>query len=380
MTAKEVREFRNVSRKLVEVEERSKMFQVLRKQGVTLSEEEYQVKKNFSKFRVLGDKRGVLDKNRRDIVSLSLTMKIKDNNLFGVKLRRKKNWLIGRLEDGMGKKSLEFRMIMKEVREHNAKLRGLLKEKNRKKVNHLTRKFGEMGKPEIVWMDVKKDVRDLMGCPRIFDDKKNFSGEGVKEPVIVAGQGEDIILGESEKEILKLGPKFCVYKRLCDEEFEVDVEECILKIKWDMMSDEERGCPGTEDKALEILLGAKICDKIDAEKDEEREMKEGAMRSIFDWTNCTMNLSKRRATDVKGNARVIFPRQARSLEVESALQTMRMELFTLFRQYRQEKCDHEGNQKSNLTRIQEDGLRKVRKRVKDGDLVIIPTDKRGNWL
>ena len=45
----------------------------------------------------------------------------------------------------------------------------------------------------------------------------------------------------------------------------------------------------------------------------------------------------------------------------------------LFRQYRQEKCDHEGNQKSNLTKTQEEGLKKVRKRVKDksGNLAVM---------
>ena len=58
------------------------------------------------------------------------------------------------------------------------------------------------------------------------------------------------------------------------------------------------------------------------------------MRSIFDWKKRSMNFSKRRATDLKGNARVYFPRKARSLEVESSLQTLRDILMTTFRLYR----------------------------------------------
>ena len=92
MTAKEVRDYRNVCKKLIEVEEKSKLFQVLRKQGVNLPEEEYQIQKSFTKFKVLGDKRGILAKKHEEMMSLSLNLKIKDNNLYGVKLRRKKNW------------------------------------------------------------------------------------------------------------------------------------------------------------------------------------------------------------------------------------------------------------------------------------------------
>ena len=58
MTAKEVRDYRNVCKKLIEVEEKTKLFQVLRKQGVNIPEEEYQVQKVFSRFKVLGEKRG----------------------------------------------------------------------------------------------------------------------------------------------------------------------------------------------------------------------------------------------------------------------------------------------------------------------------------
>ena len=124
-------------------------------------------------------------------------------------------------------------MMLKEVREHNTRLRGWLKEKHKKKVNHLVRKFGEMTKPEVVWGDVKK------GFPGIFDDKKNFWREGLRNLLL----WWDLV-----RILFWVSLKFCLYKKLCDEEFEVGVEECILQIKWDMTSDEERTSPGTDDK------------------------------------------------------------------------------------------------------------------------------------
>ena len=190
MTAKEVREYRNVAKKLIEVEEKAKLFQVLRKKGVNLPEEEYQVQKNFSKFKVLGNKKGILAQKHEEIMSLSLNLKIKDNNLYGRKLRRKKNWLKGKLEDSMGKKSAEWRSLEEDVRSFGSKHRRNLKEKYRKKTEHLVKKFGDQSKSSIRWDEVGKDVRDIMGTPAIFAMEGESKIEDIKDPVIVLGPGE----------------------------------------------------------------------------------------------------------------------------------------------------------------------------------------------
>ena len=45
------------------------------------------------------------------------------------------------------------------------------------------------------------------------------------------------------------------------------------------------------------------------------------------------------------------------------------------RQFISEFCDDKGRQKDNLTAAQRRGLKKLQKRVADGEIVIIPTDK-----
>ena len=99
----------------------------------------------------------------------------------------------------------------------------------------------------------------MMGAPKIFTEEGVIKKEEIKNQVIVEGPGEVIKLDENERAALKLGPKFCMYNKLSDEEFEVDVEECILKIKWDLMGDENKPRRGSEDKALEVLLGVEEC-------------------------------------------------------------------------------------------------------------------------
>ena len=58
MTAKEVRQYRNVSKKLAEVEARSRLLEDLKKNKVCLAEEECFVQQESNKFHYLGNKRG----------------------------------------------------------------------------------------------------------------------------------------------------------------------------------------------------------------------------------------------------------------------------------------------------------------------------------
>ena len=142
MTAREVREFRTVCKKLTEVEARSKLLEDLRRNNVCLAAEEGFVLKEIGKFKILKNKRGVVQKQHDEMVSLSLKYKIKDNNLHGVKLRKKRNWLRGRIEDNLGSSSSELRQLIRDVKEKTTSLKLKLKNKNKKKVDHLIKKYG----------------------------------------------------------------------------------------------------------------------------------------------------------------------------------------------------------------------------------------------
>ena len=95
---------------------------------------------------------------------------------------------------------------------------------------------------------------------------------------------------------MRLGPKYCLYKRLNEEDFETDLEECVMKVKWDMLGEgsdnESKKRRKSEDIALEVLLGEEKCRKIDEEKEEEEEIKEAESRSIFNWNSQSINCNK----------------------------------------------------------------------------------------
>ena len=372
MTAKEIREYRNVSKKLVEVEERSKMLEKLKKHKVCFSEEEGFVRDMGSKMKILGNKRSVKTKQHEEFVSLALKYKLRDNALLGTKLRKRRDWLRRKIEENLGSRSSQCRRLVDEVKTYAIAHRGKVKLKNKKKVEHLISKFGKKRKD-----DLDMNVVKCMGNPRIFCEEEVLSPEVVRDPVVVLREGESIQLSDDEREVLKLGPKFCLYTILNEEEFETNVEESIMKIKWDLMGEDKKPKAGKENIALRILLGDEVCEDIDDELEEEQEIVDAETRNIFDNVKKEFNFAKRRATDLKGNSRVFFPSKARSLEDEAKLETMRLELKTVFKYYVSKFCQEGGKQMDNMSTNQAKGLKSLRKRVSNGELVIIPTDKSG---
>ena len=108
-----------------------------------------------------------------------------------------------------------------------------------------------------------------------------MKGEKENDQVIVSGMGEMLTLGNEEKDLLRLAPKFCLMEDLNEEEFEADLEECILKIKWEIMSEDDKEEPGLEDIALKVMLGKETCEEINQEHEEEDEIRDAEARSVF---------------------------------------------------------------------------------------------------
>ena len=163
----------------------------MKKNKICLADIEGFVQQISNKFQTLGsNKKGVLNKHHEDMVMLSLKMAIKDNNLKGIKLRKKKNWLRGRLETILGSKSEELRNLVSDVRENTTKLKRRLRDKDRLKIDHLVRKYGRNRRSKEDQLD--KNMTDLVGNPDIFNDDCVMTVDNVKEPVIVMRENETI--------------------------------------------------------------------------------------------------------------------------------------------------------------------------------------------
>ena len=94
---------------------------------------------------------------------------------------------------------------------------------------------------------------------------------------------ENVELNVNEKEVLSLGPKFCILNNLSEDTLQRELEECIVKNRWEMMSqeykDEERKKFGKD--AFSLLESLFSEDEL-RQHDEEKRLYEAKMRMHYD--------------------------------------------------------------------------------------------------
>ena len=323
---------------VVEAEERIKLMRSLIRSGVGTSEVEFFFNKQSRRCRVGKHK----DIRERKQIKNSMQSKLRDAvadlanlNKYKVRVRKKI------LEERGAVARTFIRGLDRECR----KLRGELKVKHDEKEEHLVGKFN----PDC--HNIPSSILKYSQA-NIFKDYGEDVSE-LKQPVSVYG---DVNLDDDEKEALQMDPKFAVLDPLSPEDFEVEIELCITKQKWNKMS--QAGNCETE-----------------AER-EQVELEDAMTREVFDPEEKVFNMQKQRVTDLKHNAYVILP-PAQEIDYESLLELRRQKQSQIFRDYVKENCDDKGRQRSNITKQQARGLKKLRKRIEEGELVVCQTDKSG---
>ena len=99
---------------------------------------------------------------------------------------------------------------------------------------------------------------------------------------------------------------------------------------------------------------------------EQAEQLEAMTRQTFNPETGTCDDRKRRVTDL---TRPLPERQEAFIEVRRSVHAR------IYEDYRQEFCNKMGVQKTNLTEQEQRGLKKLQKRMKEEDLIIMKTDK-----
>ena len=122
-------------------------------------------------------------------------------------------------------------------------------------------------------------------------------------------------------------------------------------------------------------------DTSEEDKDIEDKVRkvEATARMIFDDKNKTLDMRKRKATDLPQNSKVFLPPPLNPI-LESGLSVRKQEMMDTFSNFVKDNCDDRGKQlKSSLTQEQKRGLADIRKKTKDDGVVILETDKTGKF-
>jgi hypothetical protein len=183
---------------------------------------------------------------------------------------------------------------------------------------------------------------------------------------------EEIILSKGERDLLAMGPKYCVYKDCSKEQFLNFFEVAFVKYKW------EKGSEVEEEKGLEDKKPSKEEQEEDDKIKEAMLEEEARSRSIYLPEEKRFDYTKKRATDCKQNTEVHLPGPL-NVRDEAMLEMMRLECGACYDKFTKERVNKKGEKEANLTPTQKEGLKSLRTRIKEGEIVVMPTNKSGRF-
>ena len=120
-------------------------------------------------------------------------------------------------------------------------------------------------------------------------------------------------------------------------------------------------------------------EQIDMNEDEKKTSEEEDVmgRQVYDMRENVLEFGKMRVTDTGRHRRTVLPKE-RSVEEESEFEVRKNAWMAEYDRVMEEICDEEGNVKDGtLNGAPRRGLKKLCKRVKDGEIVVTKTDKSG---
>ena len=219
-----------------------------------------------------------------------------------------------------------------------------IREKHRKKLWFLTgKKLG--GKP-------REETGDYRGV--LISEEQLKSRFQAPEIKVINDQG--VQLSEAEESILRLHPKFSVYEGISVYKTKVNTEVAIDKLRWSKRSERERG-------------GEPLT--------EEQQWEEVQAKTVYDETNNQVDFKKARVTDFQSCRRITVP-EPEDEDTEVVFAAMKEEIVGMTKAVMAEICDDKGNiLKQNISTEEMKALANLQKRVNEGEILVVPTDKSG---
>ena len=201
---------------------------------------------------------------------------------------------------------------------------------------------------------------------------------------------------------LDLHTKFSVVKNLKELDMKIEQEIAYTKVRMGLREREERA----EDREMDMEMNAEemkakeMLSKIqdlkagppreaqeaqdktkvltEEEREEMLEEEEARTRQIYDPSKKEYDDRNRRVTDLKECSRVTLPKPL-DVKHEAAIEMRRENHLKIFNDYVREHCGKNGEQKSNLSEEERDGLERLTKRRDEKGAVIMKTDKSGKF-
>ena len=239
-----------------------------------------------------------------------MKLKLKDARDHLKKLKRRKVKTVKKIFSEFGEEKVK--LFNEKLEENSEKLKKEILKKNTQKAEHLSNKFLP---DHNVLPDNLSRYRDasVFSSGVCEDEKYTF-----QQPLVYG----ELNFDEDEISALLLDPKFAIYDLLSEEDFEVEIETCLAKMRWNNMNKSDE-------------------DEVETTSKNEQELNEivdAKSRQIYDSETKTFDMRKLRATDVKENTYVHLPK-SQGVQYESGLEMRRNKYLSVFREYVLNNCD-----------------------------------------
>ena len=295
----------------------------------------------------------------RDVVRVAMRKKLMDEVRVVGECTRARDKTRREIKQKFGEKSNTTKAIFKQLRINASNIRVNLRAKYKCKLAHLKKKFAKK-----VELAVKPVNLDEYNSAKVFD-KKEFDGITPSEiQVSIVG---NLVLSEEVKSVLRLHPKFAIREKIEDEELDFQQELGYAKLRYQLNREEEEDL-GSEDEMEEATE-----EEREQEKDKQEE-EEARSRQFFDPEGKVFNYGKKRATDLKENARVTLPKPSNASN-EAGIEMRRKTFSRVVEEFKAEECNKKMEQQPNMTKSEISGLKSLQKMIKAGEIIVMRTDK-----
>ena len=217
----------------------------------------------------------------------------------------------------------------------------------------------------------------MLSCIKASDGELVRAYEGdswfaESEDFVVYGE---VTLTEEEKAFLNLPPKFRIYKRPNEEQVETEIEKSHLKARYQLMGEEDR-LRDDNDRSTEIHR---------RDRNSQQEPNVTLSPNMYTQPNNNegdetpkMSFVDHRVTDFPTNTMVLAPKHA-SEDNEIRMHSRKRKIMETLKEYERDTNNNSAGHKTNLSFKEAAGLRSLRRRVENNEIVVNPTDKSGKY-
>ena len=166
-----------------------------------------------------------------------MKLKLTDAKDHLKKLKRRKVKAVKKIFSEFGEE--KGKLFKDKLEEESEKLKQEILKKNSQKTEHLSSKFhpDQTGFPDSLNRYRDASVFSSRVCQ---DEKYTF-----QKPLVYG----ELNFDEDEVSALLLDPKFAIYHLLAEEDFEVEIETCLAKMRWNNMNkNENEDKPSSKDE------------------------------------------------------------------------------------------------------------------------------------